>query len=62
MKDESTLQNIPCPWDSCTSNIKGWCHGIPKLVTGDVEQYSKDDGYCTQERLLCANYERRKED
>ena len=51
--------NITCPWDSCQSNVRGHCHGIPKLVKADVEEYSKDDGYLTHERLTCANYERR---
>ena len=62
-KDEApTPTNISCPWDSCVSNLRGWCHGTVKLVSADVSQYSKDDGEITYERLVCANFEGRKHD
>ena len=57
-KKEESPTNITCPWDSCQSNLYGYCHGIPKLVKADVEHHCTD-GYLTEKRLDCANYERK---
>jgi len=59
-KDEPIPTNITCPWDSCQSNVRGYCHGIPKLVKADVE-YHSTDGYLTEKRLDCVNYVRKGE-
>jgi hypothetical protein len=59
--DSPAPTNITCPWNTCVSNVHGWCHGVMKLVVGNVEYFDKNEEcYFTADRLLCANFERRK--
>ena len=59
-KDEPIPTNITCPWDSCQSNVRGYCHGIPKLVKADGRGVSQHR-YLTEKRLDCVNYVRKGE-